>query len=410
MEAPMSGAAVDLNSLVEEAWRGFRGAFADALEALDEGGFVQVAFDVGDEVDGAAPYVQALRHGDAIVLEVASNRFLHTRRKLSRPGQGRLRRLGLTTPSKAAPNYWATYPLSHVDQAASVAVAAFRDAFGVLHPAFLVSDDLDWQTHVQLPTTDAVPKVPEAIHPISREHLDRLIDQALIPMLGHTPYRDGDGDIPIRVGSAVIFVASLISAPRIRLFAEMVVEVDNLDAAVHEVAALNREIDGVKFALHGNRVIASADLPAAPFAAEHLHVLVDHMCDVVSRHDAALARRVGGRVFLDPAESISEQNEDECESVEEAIHPVMQCILQLDAERPGSVGPAAAARLCGYDSDLLLELIRWNEEQEIAWRQARDEAYATDEDDEAEVCEIERAHAARTVRVLRKALRRVLLG
>jgi hypothetical protein len=131
---------------------------------------------------------------------------------------------------------------------------------------------------------------------------------------------------------------------------------------------------------------------------------------VVSRHDAALARRVGGRVFLDPAESISEENEDEYESVEEAIHPVMQCLLQLDADEPGSVRPEDAARLCGYDSDLLLELIRWNEEQEIAWRQARDEAYATGEDDEAEVCEIERAHADRTVKLLRKALRRVVLG
>ena len=80
----------------------------------------------------------------------------------------------------------------------------------------------------------------------------------------------------------------------------------------------------------------------------------------------------------------------------------MLCMLQLDAERPGSVGPATAAKLCGYDSDLLLELIRWNEEQEIAWRQARDDAHAIDEDDEAEVCEIERAHAARTVSVLRR--------
>jgi hypothetical protein len=404
----MSDAVVDLDRMVEESWREFREAFADALEALDPGSWVQVEVVADGDPDDTSPYVQALRDGDEIVLEVASNRCLPTRHKLSRRGQDRLRRLGLTGPSKAAPNYWATYPLSHVDQAASVAVSAFRDVFGVLHPAFLVSDDLEWQTNVQLPTTDAVPEVPAAIHPVSREHLDRLIDQALIPMLGHTPYRDDDGDIPIRVGSAVIFVRSLVSAPGIRLFAEMVVEVDDLDAAAHEVAALNREIEGVKFALHGDLVIASTDLLAAPFAAEHLLMAVEHLCGVVSRHDAALARRVGGRVFLDSAESPSDDEDDD--RSEGGIHPVMQCMLQLDAERPGSIGPATAAKLCGYDSDLLLELIRWNEEQEIAWRQARDEAYATDEDDEAEVCEIERAHAARTISVLRKALRRVLLG
>jgi hypothetical protein len=36
----------------------------------------------------------------------------------------------------------------------------------------------------------------------------------------------------------------------------------------------------------------------------------------------------------------------------------------------------------GCDSDLLLELIRWNEQQEIAWRKARNEASATDEHDD----------------------------
>ena len=108
---------------------------------------------------------------------------------------------------------------------------------------------------------------------------------------------------------------------------------------------------------------------------------------------------------------LADDEVDEEDAVDDdPIHPVMLCMLQLDAERPGSVGPATAAKLCGHDSALLLELIRWNEGQEIAWRQARDEAYASDEDDEAEVCEIERAHASRTVTVLRTALRRVLLG
>jgi hypothetical protein len=407
----MSDAAVDLDSLVEQAWREFREAFADALEALDPGSFLQVELDAGDDPSVAAPYVQALHDGHAIVLEVSSNTFLSTGQKLSRKGQGHLRRLGLTTPTKEEPNYRAAYPLSHVDQAASVAVSAFRNAFGVLHPAFLASDEVVWQTDSGLPTTDVVPGPPTAVQPVSREHLDLLIDQALTPMLGQGPRRDDDGDIPIRAGSAVVFVRNQWPTPSVQLFAEMVVEIESLDAAVHELAALNHDIDGVKFALHGHTVVASVDLLAAPFAAEHLQMLVAHLCDVVSRHDAALARRVGGRTFLGASESLpGEEVDGEDDAVDEdPIHPAMLCMLQLDAERPGSVGPATAARLCGYDSDLLLELIRWNEQQEIAWRQARDEAYATDEDDEAEVCEIERAHAARTVSVLRKALRRVLL-
>ena len=277
-----------------------------------------------------------------------------------------------------------------------------------MHPAFLLSDDFTWEMDSQLPTADAMPEAPAAIHPVNQEHLDLLVDQALTPMLGHAPQRDSDGDIPFRSGSAVVFVRSQGRTFLIRLFAEMVVEISDVDTAVREVDVLNREIEGVKFALQGDKVIASADLFALPFAAEHLQVLVARMCDVVSSHDKALARRVGGRVFLDLRETFLD-DEDE-PSAHEAIHPVMLCILQLDADKPGFVRPKVAAKLCGYDSDLLLDLIRWNEEQEIAWREARDEAFATDQEGEAEVCEIERAHARQTVRVLRKALRRVLLG
>jgi len=52
-----------------------------------------------------------------------------------------------------------------------------------------------------------------------------------------------------------------------------------------------------------------------------------------------------------------------------------------------------------------------DEEQEIAWRTACDNARdAGDPDDEADVCEHERAHAQRTTKLLRKALRLVLVG
>lgn len=193
----------------------------------------------------------------------------------------------------------------------------------------------------------------------------------------------------------------------------MVVEISDIEAALHEVDTLNREIDVLKFALHDDKVIATADLLGLPFAAEHLRMLIAHTCEVVSSHDADLARRVGGRVFLGTSENASldevEDDGDE-QATEDDIHPVMMCMLQLDAENPGALRPKVAAKLCGYDSDLLLELIRWNEEREMAWRQARDKAYSTDEPREAEVCESERDHARRTVKVLRKALCRVLLG
>ena len=68
------------------------------------------------------------------------------------------------------------------------------------------------------------------------------------------------------------------------------------------------------------------------------------------------------------------------------------------------------AKLCGYDDDLILELIRWNEEQEIAWMESRDDALDRAEQPVAEACERERAHAERTITLLRHTLHLVLLG
>lgn len=124
-----------------------------------------------------------------------------------------------------------------------------------------------------------------------------------------------------------------------------------------------------------------------------------------SHHDDAVRLP---RLSLEHAHEPHETDVDEAPN--DDVPPVMMQLLQLEAEKPGSLRPRVAAELCGYDTDLLLQLIRWNEQQEIAWSAARDEAEASNDQDEAAVCEHERAHVRHTVKVLRKALRRVLLG
>ena len=404
----MSEQTVDLDAVTEQAWRDFREALADALEGLGEGAYVQVGLDIGVETEGATPYVQARLEGESVLLEVVSNRFLGDAHRLSKPARRHLRGLGLAKPSESQPNYWAGYARSHVDQAAAVAVSAFRVAFGVVHPAFLRTDDFTWGAEGLTPSPETRSEAA-ATYPVDREHLHRLVDETLTPMLGHPPHRDCDGDIPICAGSAVVFVRSQGRLPLIRLFAQMVTAISDLEAAADEVAELIRAVEGVKFTLVEDWVVASADLLALPFAPQHLLVLVARVCDVVSGDDARLARRVGGRVFLDPGDEGEDATEDGSGAAD-GIPRVMVRMLRLEAEKPGSLRPKVVAKLCGYDTDLLHELIRWNEEQQEAWRAARDEATAIGEYDEAEAFEHERAHARHTVRVLRKALRRVLLG
>ena len=86
-----------------------------------------------------------------------------------------------------------------------------------------------------------------------------------------------------------------------------------------------------------------------------------------------VAANVGGRTFGTPPTAAQEQpTPDHHQNAKsDGLHPVMARFLQLDALREGSVDAHAMAKLCGYDDDLILELIRWNEEQEIAWMEFR---------------------------------------
>lgn len=410
----MGDVRVDLDRLTNDAWRGFRAALADAIDGLEVGETLLLEHYCCEGGEDCPPHAFVTRQKPYVLIEVASNRIINREQRLTRRGCAHLRSLGFTSATRSEPYYWTTVPATHVDQAASLIVEAFRGPFSVPHPSFLACPDVTWQADSQLPTPDAVPELPQAVQPVNREHLDQLVDRAMSSVVGCLPERDSDGDLPIRAGRAVVFVRSHDRAPVVRIFSLMAVDISDLEAAERETNTLNRQVEGIKFLLCDDTIVATVDLSALPFVADHLRFTVARLVAVVSDNAEFLASRVSGRVFgsnadaqLDPD---SDDDDESAPAVDSGIHPVMLCMLQLDAEKPGSVKAKDAAKLCGYDRDLLLELIRWNEEQEIAWREARDEANETQEYEEAEVCEHERAHAERTAKVLRKALRKVVLG
>ncbi len=372
----------------EAVWRDYRSCLAEAFDALaaDESLCIEL------RAEGVAPYVQALRVADELLLEVSSNLVLDEQWQLDKHARKRLREMGFGKPKQTMPNYWITLPMTHVDQAASLAVRALRDAFYILEPSFL--DGIAWEPE---PVPQAQVVDAPATFPESPVHLEQLVEDTLAEVLGEVPERDRDGDFPIRFDHNVVFVGVHGEKAAIRLFSLMAQGVTDQDAALREVARLNRTVEGRKFLVIDTTVLAAVELTAWPFAPMHLKTMLARLCDVVAKHEDDLVDAVGGRHFL---------QEPEPDEPEDDIHPAMLSILQLDAENPGALRPKDAAKICDNDPDLLLELIRWNEEQEIAWREAREQ---TDDPEEARVCEIERKHAHRTVKLLRKALRRVLL-
>ncbi len=402
-------AGIDLDDSVDKAWKGFRRALADRLVGLEVGETFHVEVETanGEEEPGCAPYVQVIRFDEGGLRgEVSGNRYLRASSRLDKATRCRLVDLGWARPDKQRDqfNFALEVAASRVDQLAAMAVTALREVFAVAHPAFLACDvvvepDADLPTVASLaPTGEAV-----AVCPVGREHLVQLVDAALTDFLGQCPERDEDGDVPIVSGSALVFVRVPEHHPMVEIFAPLVLEVTGLDSARFEVAVLNRDRPFAKFFLLGDQIMMTLQLPAWPFLADHLRAMLSMMCSLADEVDDDLAARVGGRCYFEPSDGKDPVNTDE------NVHPAMLTLLQLDAESPGSIDPATAAHICDYDRDLLLDQIRWNEEQELSWRQARDEAHSTgDPDDVADVCEHERAHARRMTKLLRKALRLVV--
>jgi hypothetical protein len=320
----------------------------------------------------------------------------------------------------------------------------------VVHPAFLLSDELGDAlgrpgADLALPgggsfETPGAEDEPLAVTPQDRDHLRALVDQALVPVFGEPPHHDGDGDVPVRAGSAMVFVQVPEHAPVVQLFSVVVVGVSDRERAAFEVAVLNRDQRFVTFVLSDDTVLAYVTIPGLPFAPEHLRAMLSLTVEMVDRVDDDLVARVGGhRWFDDEPEDASgdalgsaaepgvaildSAGEDDDElgcgddveeewtgghSTEPAVHPAMMTLLQLDAASPGSITPELAASICESDRDLLLALIGWNGEEEAEWQRGRDAARAVGDAAEAETCEQARRHAAATVGLLRGALRLVV--
>lgn len=288
---------------VEDAWREFRLALADRISEQEDNDHILWELDVPERFESpTGPYIQVWWHDrEQPVAEVSSNRVLDDKFRLGKAQRRRLREMGWQRPGKERQNYWLPVDPAYVDQVADLLVRALREVFDVVHPAFLVDrfregfEVPDWEDD------EIEQQLPIAQFPESHDELEELVDIALGPDAGEpVPIRDDDGDRPYRSETAMVFVRVLPDVPVVRLFSELVVEIEDREAAAFEVSVLNRGFD-FKFVLRDTRIVMSVDVPAWPFAPEHLRLTLGRMCELAPTIDGDLARRVSGRRFFEPS-------------------------------------------------------------------------------------------------------------
>ena len=421
-------AGFDLDGDTARAWTRFQASLADHIAEMTDQDCLVIEVEVGDEeLDGAAPYVQFAGFGQDTMVrgEVSSNGYLATSYALVAEQHDLLSRLGWREPTLApeepegagSANFFIDVPVSEADRLAVMSVKALRDVFGVAHPAFLITGDLQDDTDAagsttgnpSMSTVTSDLEEAAATMPESYEELCGLVDVALTSVFGQVPKKDEDGDIPVPWGSSLVFVRVEQDAPVVQLFSVVLSGVADLRRAAFEVNVLNRDLRFLKFVLVEDRVLAQMHLPAWPFVPEHLRTMLTEMSRRIDEIDEDLVARVGGRRASDaedePAPATTAGGQDTSGVSDETA---LLTLLQLDADPAGTVDPRLAASVCCHDQERLLRLLHQTEEQEVAWRGSRDQAVLDGDADEAEACEREVVAWARTTALLRRALRLVV--
>lgn len=336
--------------------------------------------------------------------------------------------------------YAVDLPRSHAHLLAAVITDTLRQVVGAPHPAFLDAGTLT----ITPPDPDQAQERPqvdldEAVRVTTPAQLRAAVETTLHATMGHPPRRDADGDVPIVFGTTLVYVRTADAQPVVSIFAILVQDVADLDAARREVGILNRESVFAKFHLVGRQVVASVAIPSLPFVPRHLVGMIELMGRELDRLDDALALRVQGRRWIDvmtgkgpggaepvpageessgdgagdgpsgdgagdaPATEDEDGASDDGELPEELL-----TLLNLDPEGQERLEPALVADVCHHDRSLILRFIRIAEEQTISWRQSVDEARAAGDVEEARVATGELHGWQSTVRDLRAALRHVV--
>jgi len=426
----------DLDKRLAISWIQLGGRLTSALTGLVPGETLIVelpsAFDEA-QLSGATPYLQFAAYGDDLVRgEVSSNHVLDERHQLSDAQGQALLELGWAAPpsdianleDNESANFWIDAPAGELAELAGTSVSTIRDLFGIPHPSFLIASGPNGELGGAAESLGLPRPAPEAqetdddeepiaIEPVDRNHLIQLVDAALVSVVGGVPAHDDDGDIPIRSGSAIVFVRVAEDGPYVELFSPVLVDVEGSPLALERISQLNRWVRFVSFGWDSGTVHASMHLYCHPFVPEHLRHAVGVLTSVADRLDDELRLGLGGRQFFgDPESNGTSEPPAEDEGADGELPEALLTIMHLDAEGAGerAISAEEVANICGRKRGEILRYIRIAELQVIEWRSSAEEALGGGDSDEWAACIHEGKAWQSTVDLLRSALRLVARG
>jgi hypothetical protein len=311
------------------SWDELRENLADALAHLEDGQFLVVSvIGTGVEQDDTSYFVQFAGQGsEGLWGEAVANAFLADEKRLSDVAVGKLIAMGWRAPThlpetpldeqdpQGSVNFSVDYaqPVPFAD-AARLACATLEEVYGVEHPGFLRYYAFDRAgERVRLPGVRVEPQLTApgldpadlATRLLAPQNSDELFE-ALRNTVGllldvDDVQVDDDGDIPIMVGSTVMFLRVATDAPAIKIFAQILTDVRWSTALLEAVNEINRDYPFVRAWWDTDRVLLCTDLMAFPYVEQHVIAALQSFGQIADEIDDDLQRRFGGRVFLGQA-------------------------------------------------------------------------------------------------------------
>jgi hypothetical protein len=288
---------------VGPGWVEFEARLAAALERMKPDTFLVLTVST-PRSEGPGPYVQYAHSGRrGFRAEASGNHFLVAAHALSPEAEERLGALGWQWPEPAGEddrNFHREWPNpAPWTEIAALTVQTLRDVFGVAMPTSLRFLQRGFPTFAgRLPRLDlGIPADrsprggPDVTPPgpvPALTGLNRRLEDALKAFLGLDDLiRDADGDIPVRVGSALMFVRAVPGTPPlVQLFAHVLDDVDLTLPLLEAINDTNRRIlFGRIFWAHRVVIVAmeitgvALEPEQVSFACVQLGILADHLDD-----------------------------------------------------------------------------------------------------------------------------------
>lgn len=131
------------------------------------------------------------------------------------------------------------------------------------------------------------------------DELDDQVSATFSELLGSTPVRDDDGDIPLQLDSCTLYVTTVYDAQAIDLWAPVVVDINDTAQAAFSVHFLNNKYPELKFRLVADRLIVGSRMFADPLITAHVDRMLSQMSQALSGR-TELATALAGRTADSP--------------------------------------------------------------------------------------------------------------